>query len=168
MFTLHRMLCSKWEVIDYAMWVMFPGSMMMDNFMQKSPFFFCLFEIQDFCWFNLHWPHSHEEDPVFRLVWENASSSSILLRCFVCGKKPNSSLEGTFEDKSSCTRKQDWKNHHFSRVLDLYFCTQIWICQCFKHASFFFSFSVFFHIELKSTEINAENVIIYIIWDHFV
>jgi hypothetical protein len=30
------MFCSKGEVISYAMCVMFVGSMMMDNFMQKS------------------------------------------------------------------------------------------------------------------------------------
>jgi hypothetical protein len=69
-FTLHRMFCSKGEVIDYAMCVMFVGSMMTDNFMQKSLLLLLLllFEIQDFCWFNLHWPDGREEDPVFRLV----------------------------------------------------------------------------------------------------
>jgi len=67
--TLHRMFCSKGEVIDYAMCVMFVGSMMMDNFMQKSLLLLLfLFEIQDFCWFNLHCPDGREEDPVFRLV----------------------------------------------------------------------------------------------------
>ncbi len=168
-FTLHRMFCSKQEVIDYAMCAIFVGSMMMDNFMQaKIPsLFFLLFEIQDLCCFNLQLATLPRRASC---IQTSVRRGFILYALFVGKTKQfstNSSLWKeplSIKGSSSCTRKQDWKNHQFSRILDLYFFVLKYVnVLSMLLFFFFFFFFLLFHIKkVKSTEINAENVIIYI------
>ncbi len=168
-FTLHRMFCSKQEVIEYATCVMFVGSMMMDNFMQaKIPsLFFLLFEIQDFCCFNLQLATLPRRASC---IQTSVRRGFILYALFVGETKQFSTNSSLWKEplrikgSSSCTRKQDWKNHQFSRILDLYFFVLKYVnVLSMLLFFFFFFFFLLFHIKkVKSTEINAENVIIYI------